>query len=126
MSLIEVKINKSHEDLTIRQIFNYCKELENVMDIYTGAVSVTDINPGCLKITIIIPLHCSLHAFNMVKKNFLKLRQCNIQYLEIESFPKVFAHNHNGNENTLAKFSLNSLQCTFVSLIHIVYVCRCI
>ena len=112
VSLIEVKINKSHEDLTIKQIFNYCKELENVMDIYTGSVSVMDSNPGCLKITIVIPLHCSLHAFNMAKKNFLRLRQFHIQYLEIQSFHKVLAFNHPSSESTLGIFSVNYFKCT--------------
>ena len=113
VSVIEVKINKIHEDLTIKQIFDCCKELERAMDIYAGAASVIDSNLGCLKITMIIPLHCCLHAFNMAKQNFLKLRQCHIRYLEIESFPKVFAFNYPASENTLASFSVNSLKCKF-------------
>ena len=112
VSKIEVKINNSYEDLTIKQIFECCKELENTMNMYTGATSVTDSNPGCLKITIVIPLHCSLHAFNMAKKNFIRLRRFHIQYLEIESFPKVFAHYYPGSKNTLANFSVNSCKCT--------------
>ena len=112
VSMIEVKINKSHEDLTIEQIFNNCEELENVMGIYTGSVSVADSSPGCLKITIVIPLHCSLHAFNMAKKNFLRLRQFHIQYVEIQSFPKVLAFNHPSSENALAILLENSCKCT--------------
>ena len=112
VSQINVKINKSHEDLTIKQIFNKCTELENVMDIYTGSVSVSDSNPGCLKITIVIPLHCSLHAFNMARKNFLRLRQFHIQYLEIQSFPKVLAFNHPSSESALAIVSVNDFKCT--------------
>ena len=111
VSLIEVKINKSHEDLTVKEILQCCKELENTMDIYYGGVSVIDSNPGCLLITIVIPLHCSLHAFNMATKNILKLRQYHIQYLEIESFPKVFAFNHPVSETSLASLSSGTLKC---------------
>ena len=104
MSHIEVKINKIHEDLTVKDILNNYK-LEEVMNIYTGAMSVKDTSVGCLKITIVIPLHCSLHAFEMAQRNALKLRQFHIQYLEIESLPKVFALNHSDNENTLSSLS---------------------
>ena len=122
VSVIEVKINSNHEDLTVKQIFDCCKELERVMDIYAGAASVADSNPGCLKITMIVPLHCSLHAFNMAKKNFLRLRQCHIQYLEIESFPKVFAFNYPASENTFASVSVSCLKCKYVCRFRCVYV----
>lgn len=57
------------------------------MGIDRGTVSVTSTGPGCLKITTVIPLHCSLHAFKMAKNKFLELRQFHIHYVEIESFP---------------------------------------
>ena len=93
ISLIEVEINKDHKNLTVKQIIEYCGELEKIMDLYIGAASATGSKPGCLKITITIPIHCSLYAFKMAKKKFLQLRQIHIQYLEIESYPKVFAVN---------------------------------
>ena len=110
VTMIKVKINKSHEGITIKQLIDNYKELEEIMDIYTGTVSLKGSEIGCLKITIVIPLHCCLHAFNMAKKNFLKLRQYHIQYLEIESFPKVFALNYPDSGNTLP---LDTLKCMY-------------
>ena len=94
VSKIETEINGDYENTTVKQIIEVCEKIEIIMDIYRGAVSVTSAGPGCLKITIVIPLDCSLHAFKMAKKNFLKLRQLHIQYVEIESFPKVYALNY--------------------------------
>ena len=105
VSKIEVEINTSHKDLTVKQIIDYCGGLEKIMSIYAGAISAINNRPGCLKITVVIPLHCSLHAFEMARKNFIKLRQFHIQYLEIESFPKVFAFNYYDNENALTVLS---------------------
>ena len=94
VSLIEAEINKDHENITVKQIIEFCKKIEIIIDVDGGTASVMSTGPGCLKITIVIPLHCSLHAFKMAKKNFLKLRQFHIQYVEIESFPKVYALNY--------------------------------
>ena len=118
LSKIETKINENHEDLTVRQIIDWCGGLEVIMNIFPGGVSVTNFgNPGCLKITFSIPLYCSLHAYEMVKKRFYKLRQFHIQYLEIDSFTKVFALNCSDNENALRRLSLDVPKCKFVILI---------
>ena len=110
MTVITVEINKKH-DITVREIIKNCEEIEKIMDLYVGAASAISSGPGCLKITIVIPLHCTLHAFKMAKMNFLKFRQFHIQYLEIESYPKVFALNHPDKENSLAVLSSTKLQC---------------
>ena len=113
MSIIEVEINKNHEDSTVKQIIDCCGGLEKIMDIYTGAISVINSEPGCLRITVVIPVHCSLHAFKMAKINFIKLRQYHIQYLEIESFSKVFAFNYCNDENAHAILSSKVSKCEF-------------
>ena len=112
VSMIEVEINTSHKDSTVKQIIDCCGGLERIMKMYAGAISAINSRPGCLKITVVIPLHCSLHAFEMAKKNFIKLRQFHIQYLEIESFPKVFAFNYCDNENALTVLSSSVPKCT--------------
>ena len=99
VTLIEAEINSHHENITVKQIIEFCKKIEKIMDIDIGTASVMSSGPGCLKITIVIPLHCTLHAFEMARKNFLKLRQFHIQYMEIESFPKVYALNYPDIEN---------------------------
>ena len=113
ISWIEVKINKYHENVTVKEIIDCCKWLEKRMDLYIGATSAIDSNQGCLKITIVIPIHCSLHAFSMAKKNFLQLRQVHIQYLEIESYPKVFAMNILDAEKNHETLSSNTINCEF-------------
>ena len=118
VSMIEIEINKSHKDSTVKHIIDYCGGLEKIMNMYAGAISVISSRPGCLRITVVIPLHCSLHAFEMVKKNFIKLRQYHIQYLEFESFStKVFAFNCCNDENALAILSSNP-KCEFHALFH--------
>ena len=123
MSQIEVKINEIYEDLTVKEILKSCKELDKIMDIYTGAVSLTGSSAGSLNITIVIPLHCSLHAFKMVKRNTLKLRQFHIQYLEIESFPKLFALNYPDNDNSLVSLSSDIPICKFALCTCTLHVC---
>ena len=118
LSLIEVEINCNHEDSTVGQIVKCCGGLKELMKLYPGAISAIGSRPGCLRITVVIPLHCSLHAFEMAKKNFIMLRQYHIQYLEFESFStKVFAFNCCNDENALTILSSNP-KCEFHALFH--------
>ena len=113
VSKIDVEINMRYDDLTVQHIFDYCGGLDKLMEMYAGAITVIGSRPGCLRITVVIPLHCSLHAFEMAKKNFIKLRQYHIQYLEFESFStKVFTFNCCNDENALTILSSNH-KCEF-------------
>ena len=91
VSLVYAKIIRSSENLTVADIIRYCQELESIMGVCAGSVTATECQPGCLQITCVIPLHCALHAYKMAKTNFLQFRQFHIHYIEIESFPRVFA-----------------------------------
>ena len=91
VALVKTKINVLFKNLTVADIIKYCQELENDMGVCNGSVTATECQPGCLQITCIIPMRCALHAYEMAKTNFLKFRQSHIQYIEIESYPKVFA-----------------------------------
>ena len=91
VALVKTKINVLFKTLTVADIIKYCQELENDMGVCTGSITATECQPGCLQITCVIPIHCALHAYEMAKTNFLKFRQSHIQYIEIESYPKVFA-----------------------------------
>ena len=93
VSLVNAKIVTLFESLTVADVVKYCEGLECNMGVYAGSVTATECQPGCLLITCVIPIHCALHAYETVKTNFLSLRQSHIQYIEIESFPKVFALN---------------------------------
>ena len=91
VSLVEAKISTLFKSLTVADIISYCQEMESDMKVYTGSVTATECQPGCLLITCVIPIHCALHAYEMAKTNFIKFRQSHIQYIEIESYPKIFA-----------------------------------
>ena len=98
VSLVNAKIVRSFTNLTVADIIKYCETLEYNMGVYAGSVTATECQPGCLQITFVIPIHCALLAYEMAKTNFLKFRQFHIQYIEIESFPKVFALNFSEND----------------------------
>ena len=108
---IDVVINDNHKDITIKEIITYYKGVEIILDI-KGMGLLKESGPGCLKITIVIPLHCVLHAFRMASWNFFKLRQFHIRVLEVESFPKVFALPHSDDKNVFAILSSNTPKCT--------------
>ena len=93
VSLVNAKIVRSFSNLTVADIIKYCEKLESNMGVYAGSVTATECHPGCLQITCVIPIHCALHAYETAMTNFLKFRQFHIQYIEIKSFPKVFALN---------------------------------
>ena len=101
VSLVNAKIVRSFANLRVADIIKYCETLECNMGVYAGSATATECQPGCLQITCVIPLHCALLAYEMAKTNFLKFRQFHIQYIEIESFPKVFALNFQSYLNTL-------------------------
>ena len=91
VSLVNAKIVKSFESLTVVDIIKYCEKLESNMGVHAGSVTATECQPGCLLITCVIPLHCALHAYETAKSNFLRFRPFHIHYIEVEPFPKVFA-----------------------------------
>ena len=101
VSLVNAKIVTSFKSLTVADIIKYCEKLESNMGVYAGSVTATECQPGCLQITCVIPLYCALHAYETAKTNFLKFRQSHIQYIEIESFPKVFALKFSIKESNL-------------------------
>ena len=93
VSLVNAKIVRSFESLTVADVVKYCERLESNMGVYAGSVTATGCQPGCIQITCVIPIQCALHAYETAKSNFLMLRQFHIQYIEIDSYPKVFALN---------------------------------
>ena len=91
VTLVSAKINAKFESLTVADIIDYCQKLEFNMGVDNGTVTATQCQRGCLLITCVIPMHCALYAYKTAKTTFLNFRQFHIQYIEIESFPKVFA-----------------------------------
>ena len=112
VSLVNAKILASFESLIVADVVKFCERLESDMGVHAGSVTATKCQPGCLQITCVIPIHCALHAYETAKTNFLKFRQFHIQYIEIESFPKVFALNFDIQEKyNLDKIISGALVC---------------
>ena len=95
----------------MKQIIDCNEKVEDALNIFTGGASIVDAEPGCLKLTFVIPLQYTMDAYNTAMKNFLKLRKFHIQYLEIESFPKVFAFNHPDKQLTHSVLSSSPPKC---------------
>ena len=93
VSLVNAKIVRSIENLTVADIIKYCEKLESNMGVHAGSVTATECQPGCLLITCVIPVHCALHAYETAKANVLQLREFHIHYIEVKPFPKVYAVN---------------------------------
>ena len=91
VSSVVAKINAKLESLTVADVIEHCQKLEHNMGVCAGSVTAVKCQPGCLQITCVIPMYCAFHAYETAKTNFLKFRQFHIQYIEVESFPKVFA-----------------------------------
>jgi len=120
---VKARINKNSEKLTVGEIVDYCEQLESDMGVYPGAITATGCQPCCIEITCVIPVHCTLHAYLTAKTNFLKFRQFHIQYIEIESFPKIFALNYSIKENNVNKLTSGTLICTSCVYMFVIYVC---
>ena len=114
--LVNAKIVRYFTNLKVADIIEYCKKLESNMGVYAGSVTATECQPGCLQITCVIPLHCALHAYETAKTNFLKFRQFHIQYVEIESFPKVFALNFSIKESNLVTLTSGIIIHMYVAI----------
>ena len=92
VEFVTMKINENGENLTVQKLTDYCRELETNMGLATG--SITPVGPGksgCLLLVCAMPLHCSLHAYEMAKLNSFKFRKSHIQFVHIESCQKIFS-----------------------------------
>jgi len=69
---VQTKISKSSESVTVADIIRYCQKLASIMGVYADSVTPTECQPGCLKVTCIIPVYYALHAYETAKTNSLK------------------------------------------------------
>ena len=92
VQIVTLKINANDEHLTVRNLTEYCQELENDMRLPEGSISPADSGKrGCLLLACAMPLHCCLYAYEMMRLNSFKLRKLHIQFLQIGSYPKIFS-----------------------------------
>ena len=88
---VKIKINTSSEALTVRNLIDYCRKLESNMRLPEGVMSPADSGKiGCLLLACAMPVHCCLHAYEKSKSNSFIFREWHIQFIQIESYPKIF------------------------------------
>lgn len=91
LTLVEAKLNKSADNLMVSDLIEYCHKLESICKIPPESSALVGGTEGCLRICYAIPTYCCLHAYEIIKSNFFKLRSIHIQYLQIGTFPKIYA-----------------------------------
>ena len=89
---VTIKIAKNCDTLTVKHLTEFCRKLENNMKLPEGSFSPADSGKsGCLLLACVMPVHCCLYAYEMLKLNSFFFRKWHIQFIQIESFPKIFS-----------------------------------
>ena len=125
LTLVTAKLNENAEHLVVADIIRYCHELESVLKLPANSSAPGNTQIGCLEIHFYIPTYSCLHAFEITKRNFLKLRPMHIQYLQIGTYSKVYTTNlHETTEaqSLLSKLPVNNCKLSFFLCTYIQYV----
>ena len=100
------KISKEPHEVTVADLAEYCNTLETViMEIQSGSCALQHIEEGCVKMYLIIPVHCSYHAYKSALNNRHKFHSLHLQYLKIESYPVIY------DQFTIQPAVLSTLLC---------------
>ena len=91
LTLVKAKLNKNAGDLIVSDLINYCHKLESICGIPAESSIPIRSEEGCLEICFAIPTYCCLHAYEVAKSHFFKLRPIHIWYLQIGKFPRIYA-----------------------------------
>lgn len=114
---VKVKLNKHADRITVQGLVDYREKLEGIMQNPVCSTSCIDAKPGCLEISMVIPKYCYLHAFEMTKQSCNRLRQLHFQYVQIGSFPKIYAVNSIDILDKVPSIGKGSINVMFVHLI---------
>ena len=125
LTLVEAKLNRNADNLIVADLIEYCHKLESICNIPSESGVLGGTEKGCLKICFVIPTYCYLHAYEMVKLDFWRLRTMHIQYLQIGTFPKIFAvgNQRRNMDDSFLKWILSFDSCKLDN--HSTYVCMC-
>ena len=91
LTLVEAKFNKNPDNLIVSDLIEYCHKLEGIFKIPAESSIPIRSEEGCLEIRFAIPTYCCLHAYEVAKSNFFKLRPIHIRYLQIGVYPRIYA-----------------------------------
>lgn len=86
--LVEIKLNKNADHMVVADLIKFCHNLESIVKQHKSSALVYA-KTGCLKLCLVIPKYWHLHIYEAVSSRFLKLRPFNIQYIQIETLPRV-------------------------------------
>ena len=93
LTLVVAKLNKNAEDVIVADLIKYCYKQESILRLPPESVTSVGSSKGCLEVYMVIPCYCYLYAYEIAKSCFFKLRPCNIQYLQIGTFSKIYTTN---------------------------------
>ena len=93
LTLVVAKLNKNAEDVIVSDLIKYCYKQESLLQLPSESITLVGSNTGCLEVHMVIPCYCYLHAYELAKRCFFKLRPFNVQYLQIGTFSKVYTMN---------------------------------
>ena len=93
LALVIAKLNKSAEHIIVKDLIKYRQKLETVLQSPPESTILVGSNTGCLEVSMVFPCDSCILAYEVAKSCFFKLRSFNIQYLQIGTFPKVYAIN---------------------------------
>ena len=115
---VETKVNKNAKAIIVSDVIGYCENLEGDLNLPEGTVNAADCTDGCLTIKLSIPVYCLYHAFTMANKLHLKFRQYHIQYLQVESYPKVFSTQLINSKELLSELFSSAAKCKFLCFVY--------
>ena len=115
LTSVKAKLNNNANDLIVSDIIEYCHTLEGILRIPAESSIPISSGEGCLEICFAIPTYCSLHAYEIAKYNFFKLRPIHIRYLQIGMFPRIYAVGQEiSTDNSFLKWISSSFdKCKF-------------
>ena len=82
-----------HKEQLVADLIEDCQKLESILQLPAKSNTLVGGRTGCLELYFVIPKYCHLHAYESLKSRFLKLRPLHIQYLQVETLPKVYTTN---------------------------------
>jgi len=89
LSSVTAKISKNHT-LTVAEMIEFYQSLEHQLGLPVGSMTPIKYDKGCLEITCVVPVHYSLYLFEVALSQAFRFRAFHIQYLHIDSFPKIY------------------------------------
>ena len=129
LTLVRAKLSKNIEHLIVAELIDYCNELETILELPPTSNVLKGYRKGCLEISFVIPIYCSLHAFEIARSNSFRFRSIHIQYLQVGTFSKIYTSNLTKKENVkwLLEQASSSVNCEYDYSTYIrIYVVVCI